>query len=153
MSINCVIASGRVSSPAKVVEGSDGSFCARWGFVSWGWRKSRRSDGYELLPNYLDCTLFGSRTYVASMAGKLVRGRQFIIEGTFQWNKWKDPRGRDLSKLQIVVSDIDDGGCAQGRRRQEPPLTLGVVRGCERALADVPDGSVPAEPDRQDGAL
>lgn len=143
MSINRVLASGRVSYPARIIESDDGAVCVRWGFVTWGPRRNRLTGDWENFPNYLDCAMFGPRARAVSKL--LKRNRQFVLDGRFQWNKWKDPHGRDLSKLQVVVLNIDDADYLSGRRASEPPLTEASIRESARSMADLPDGSVPVD--------
>lgn len=69
-------------------------------------RKNPQTGEWESYPNYVDCTMFGSRAEkVAQYIGK---GSKVAISGKLRWSQWTDKgSGQKRSKLGVVVDDIE----------------------------------------------
>lgn len=120
MSINCFTCSGRVSRAGILRQTVSGRPLVKFGFVSWSRRMNRLTGEYEDFPNFFDCTMFGEKARY--WAPRLVKGSQFVLQGRMQYDKWKDDKNRDRSKLELIVTAIDDG-MPKRPGGAEPPLS------------------------------
>lgn len=66
-------------------------------------RRNQRTGEWEDYPNFIDCTMFGSR---AEAIGRLLsKGKKVAIEGKLRYSSWEKD-GQKRSKLEIVVDEI-----------------------------------------------
>ena len=67
--------------------------------------RKKVSDKWEDAPNFLDCKMFGTRA--ARVAGMLSKGMKVTIEGKLSYSTWKGDDGRNRSKIEVLIDNID----------------------------------------------
>ena len=67
-------------------------------------RKNQQTGEWEDYPNFVDCTMFGSRA--ESLARFLSKGSKVAIEGKLRYSQWEKD-GQKRSKIEVIVDDLD----------------------------------------------
>lgn len=86
--------------------------------------KNQQTGEWEDRPNFIDCTMFGTRA--ESVSRFLSKGSKVAIEGKLRWSSWETPQGEKRSKVEVVVDEIefmssrDGGSSGSGGFRQDP---------------------------------
>ena len=65
-------------------------------------RKNPTTGEWEDYPNYIDCTMFGTRAQ--SISQYLSKGSKVAIEGKLRWSQWERD-GQKRSKIEVVVDE------------------------------------------------
>ena len=133
MSINRVNISGNLTRDPELRMTTGGTQVLSFGVAVNDRRRNPQTGEWEDYPNFVDCTMFGSRAEAVSRY--LSKGSKVAIEGKLRYSSWQDKSGSKRSKLEVVVDEIEfmSGRTAdanQGHRQaaQQP---------------DVYDGSIP----------
>jgi single-strand DNA-binding protein len=85
-------------------------------------RKNQSTGEWEDYPNFIDCTMFGTRA--ESVSRFLSRGSKVAIEGKLRWSQWERD-GQKRSKIEVIVDEIEflsarDNSVAATPRSAEP---------------------------------
>lgn len=103
MSINRAIISGNLTRDIEVRNTAGGlpvaSFC-----VAVNDRRKNANGEWDDYPNFIDCTLFGTR--VDHVSKYLTKGSKVAIEGKLRWSQWERD-GQKRSKIEIIVEEIE----------------------------------------------
>lgn len=76
-------------------------------------RKNPQTGEWEDYPNFVDCTMFGTR---AEAVGRyLSKGTKVAIEGKLRYSSWEKD-GQRRSKLEVIVDEIE----FMSQRQQAP---------------------------------
>lgn len=76
-------------------------------------RKNPQTGDWEDYPNFVDCTMFGTR---AEAVGRyLSKGTKVAIEGKLRYSSWEKD-GQRRSKLEVIVDEIE----FMSQRQQAP---------------------------------
>lgn len=67
-------------------------------------RKNQQTGQWEDYPNYVDCTMFGSRA--ESISRYLANGTYVALTGRLHQNRWQNKDGQNRSKLEVTVDNI-----------------------------------------------
>ena len=67
-------------------------------------RKNQQTGQWEDYPNYVDCTMFGSRA--ESISRYLTNGTYVALTGRLHQNRWQNKDGKNRSKLEVTVDNI-----------------------------------------------
>lgn len=67
-------------------------------------RKNQQTGQWEDYPNYVDCTMFGSRA--ESISRYLTNGTYVALTGRLHQNRWQNKDGQNRSKLEVTVDNI-----------------------------------------------
>lgn len=67
-------------------------------------RKNQQTGEYEDYPNYVDCTMFGSRA--ESVSRYLTKGTYVALTGRLHQNRWQNKDGQNRSKLEVTADNI-----------------------------------------------
>jgi single-strand DNA-binding protein len=67
-------------------------------------RKNQSTGEWEDYPNFIDCTMFGTRA--ESVSRFLSRGSKVAIEGKLRWSQWERD-GQKRSKIEVIVDEIE----------------------------------------------
>lgn len=67
-------------------------------------RKNNGNGDWEDYPNYIDCTLYGSRA--EAVARYISKGSKVSINGKLHQDRWEKD-GQKRTKLRVVISDIE----------------------------------------------
>ena len=80
--------------------------------------KNQQTGEWEDYPNFIDCTMFGTRAEAVSRF--LAKGNKVAIEGKLRYSSWERD-GQRRSKLEVIVDEIEfmssrggQGGYDQG---------------------------------------
>ena len=104
MSINRVVISGNLTRDPELRQTAGGLPVLGFGVAVNDRRKNPQTDEWEDYPNFVDCTLFGTRA--ASVARFLGKGAKVAIEGKLRWSQWEKD-GQKRSKLEVIVDELE----------------------------------------------
>ena len=80
-------------------------------------RKDPNTGEWQDYPNFVDCTLFGSRA--EHVAKWLSKGSKVAVEGKLRWSQWEKD-GVKRSKIEVVADEIEF--MSQNKKQEEPGL-------------------------------
>lgn len=117
MSINRVNISGNLTRDPELRMTSGGTQVLSFGVAVNDRRRNPQTGEWEDYPNFVDCTMFGSRAEAVSRY--LSKGSKVAIEGKLRYSSWERD-GQRRSKLEVIVDEIEfmsragqgDGGYA-----------------------------------------
>ena len=115
MSINRAVISGNLTRDPELRTTAGGMAVLSLGVAVNDRRKNQQTGEWEDVPNFIDCTMFGSRAEAVSRY--LSKGSKVCIEGKLRWSQWERD-GEKRSKVEVVVDEIEfmtargDGGNA-----------------------------------------
>lgn len=123
MSINRVNISGNLTRDPEVRMTRGGTAVLSFGVAVNDRRKNPSTGEWEDYPNFVDCTMFGTR---AEAVGRyLSKGSKVAVEGKLRYSSWERD-GQRRSKIEVVVEEIEfmsrDGDVA----RSAPPAKQAV---------------------------
>lgn len=104
MSINRVIISGNLTRDPELRQTAGGMPVLGFGVAVNDRRKNSQTGEWEDYPNFVDCTMFGTRAQ--AVAKYLSRGSKVSIEGKLRWSQWERD-GQKRSKLEVIVDEIE----------------------------------------------
>ena len=121
MSINRVIISGNLTREPEVRMTTGGTQVLSFGVAVNDRRRNPQTGEWEDYPNFVDCTMFGSRAEAVSRY--LAKGSKVAIEGKLRYSSWERD-GQRRSKLEVVVDEIElmsrqDGAPAGARPERQ----------------------------------
>ena len=104
MSINRVNITGNLTRDPELRATQSGSQVLSFGVAVAGRRRNPQTGEWEDYPNYVDCTMFGTR---AEAVGRYIsKGSEVAIEGKLRYSSWERD-GQRRSKLEVIVDDIE----------------------------------------------
>ena len=80
----------------------------------------KTESGWEDVPNFIDCSLFGSRA--TALQNKLSKGTKVALSGKLSWSQWEKD-GEKRSKLKVIVDELEIMSKAE---RNEPDVKFYV---------------------------
>jgi len=102
MSINRVIISGNLTRSPELRNTAAGLPVLSFGMAVNDRRK--KADGeWEDYPNFVDCTLFGSRG--EWLSERMTKGARVVVEGKLRWSQWEKD-GTKRSKIEVVADEV-----------------------------------------------
>lgn len=113
MSINRVSISGNLTREPELRHTQGGTAVLGFGVAVNDRRKNPQTGEWEDYPNFVDCTMFGSRA--ESVATFLSKGSKVAIDGKLRYSTWERD-GQSRSKLEVIVDDIEF--MSRGRREE-----------------------------------
>lgn len=106
MSINRVNISGNLTREPEVRTSASGSAIMHFGVAVNDRSKNQQTGEWEDRPNFIDCTMFGTRA--ESISRFLHKGGKVAIEGKLRWSQWDDRKtGEKRSKIEVIVDEIE----------------------------------------------
>ena len=113
MSINRVCISGNLTRDPEIRSTAGGTSVMGFGVAVNERRKNAQTGEWEDYPNFVDCTMFGTR---AEAVGRyLSKGTKVAIEGKLRYSSWEKD-GQRRSKLEVIVDEIE----LMSQRQQAP---------------------------------
>ena len=104
MSINRVSISGNLTRDPELRVTPSGMQVLGFGVAVNDRRKNNQTGEWEDYPNFVDCTMFGTR---AEAVGRYIsKGSKVAIEGKLRYSSWERD-GQRRSKLEVIVDDIE----------------------------------------------
>ena len=115
MAINRVAISGNLTRDPELRVTAGGMQVLSLGVAVNDRRKNPQTGDWEDYPNFVDCTMFGTRAEAVSRY--LSKGTKVAIEGKLRYSSWERD-GQRRSKLEVIVDEIEfmsrrDGQAAQ----------------------------------------
>ena len=104
MSINRVCVTGNLTRDPELRATQSGSQVLSFGIAVNDRRKNQQTGEWEDYPNFVDCTMFGTRAEAVSRF--LAKGSKVAIEGKLRYSSWERD-GERRSKLEVVVDEIE----------------------------------------------
>lgn len=105
MSINRVCISGNLTRDPVLRSTSGGMSVLSMGVAVNDRRKNQQTGQWEDYPNFVDCTLFGTRAEALSRI--LRKGMKVAIEGKLRYSSWEDKNGGGRrSKVEIIPDEV-----------------------------------------------
>ena len=116
--INMVVLTGNLTRDPELRATPAGTSVLSFGLAVGGGRRNQQTGQWEDYPNFVDCTLFGTRG--EKLAQYLAKGSKVAIEGKLRYSSWERD-GQRRSKLEVIVDEIEfmssrggQGGYDQG---------------------------------------
>ena len=111
MSINRVSITGNLTRDPELRVTAGGTQVLSFGVAVNDRRRNPQTGEWEDYPNFVDCTMFGTRAEAVSRF--LAKGNKVAIEGKLRYSAWgKD--GQRRSKLEVIVDEIEFMSQRQG---------------------------------------
>ena len=104
MSINRVMISGNLTRDAEIRSTQSGMAILGFGVAVNDRRKNQQTGEWEDCPNFVDCTVFGTRA--EKLQPYLTKGSKVAIEGKLRYSSWESG-GQRRSKLGVIVDDLE----------------------------------------------
>lgn len=104
MSINHVVMSGNLTRDSELRRTTGGTAILGFGVAVNDRRKNQQTGEWEDYPNFVDCTMFGTRA--EKLAGMLAKGTKVCILGKLRYMSWERD-GQKRSKIEVIVDDIE----------------------------------------------
>ena len=104
MSINRVIITGNLTRDPELRATQSGMQVLSLGVAVNDRRKNPATGEWEDVPNFVDCTMFGTRAEAVSRY--LSKGTKVAIEGKLRYSSWERD-GQRRSKLEVIVDEIE----------------------------------------------
>ena len=104
MSINRVNISGNLTRDPELRATAGGTQVLSFGVAVNDRRKNPQTGDWADYPNFVDCTMFGTRAEAVSRY--LSKGTKVAIEGKLRYSSWERD-GQRRSKLEVIVDEIE----------------------------------------------
>ena len=104
MSINRVTLTGNLTRDPEMRATQGGTQVMSFGLAVNDRRRNPQSGEWEDYPNFIDCTMFGTRAEAVSRY--LNKGSKVAIEGKLRYSSWERD-GQRRSKLEVIVDEIE----------------------------------------------
>ena len=104
MSINRVNITGNLTRDPELRATAGGTQVLSFGVAVNDRRRNAQTGEWEDYPNFVDCTMFGTRAEAVSRF--LAKGNKVAIEGKLRYSSW-ERGGQRRSKLGVIVDDLE----------------------------------------------
>ena len=104
MGINRVNISGNITRDPEMRHTASGMQVLSFGVAVNDRRRNPQTGEWEDYPNFVDCTMFGTRAEAVSRY--LSKGSKVAIEGKLRYSSWERD-GQRRSKLEVIVDEIE----------------------------------------------
>lgn len=104
MSINRVNISGNLTRDPELRATAGGTQVLSFGVAVNDRRRNPQNGEWEDYPNFVDCTMFGTRAEAVSRY--LSKGSKVAIEGKLRYSSWERD-GQRRSRLEVIVDEIE----------------------------------------------
>nr|DAJ52252.1 MAG TPA: Single strand binding protein [Caudoviricetes sp.] len=104
MSVNQVALTGNLTRDPELRATQGGTPVLSLSIAVNDRRKNPQTGDWEDYPNFVDCTMFGTRAEAVSRY--LSKGTKVAIEGKLRYSSWERD-GQRRSKLEVIVNEIE----------------------------------------------
>ena len=111
MSINRANITGNLTRDPELRVTTGGTQVLSFGVAVNDRRRNPQTGEWEDYPNFVDCTMFGTRAEAVSRF--LAKGNKVAIEGKLRYSSWEKD-GQRRSKLEVIVDEIEFMSQRQG---------------------------------------
>ncbi len=147
MSINRVLVTGNLTRDPELRATQSGSQVLSFGIAVNDRRKNPQTGEWEDYPNFVDCTMFGTRA--EKLANYIAKGSKVAIEGKLRYSSWEKD-GERRSKLEVIVDEIEfmsrrdeQGGAVISTPAPAPAQPVARRQAAPVAAAEVYDEDIP----------
>ncbi len=147
MSINRVCITGNLTRDPELRATQSGSQVLNFGIAVNDRRKNPSTGEWEDYPNFVDCTMFGTRA--EKIANFIAKGSKVAIEGKLRYSSWERD-GERRSKLEVIVDEIEfmnrrdeQGGAVISTPTPAPAQPVTRRQAAPVATAEVYDEDIP----------
>lgn len=133
MSINRVSISGNLTRDAELRSTQSGMAILGFGVAVNDRRKNPQTGDWEDYPNFVDCTMFGTRA--EKLHQYLTKGTKVAVDGKLRYSSWEQ-EGKHRSKLEVIVDELE----FMSSRSSAAPAQQGAFPGVAQPAA-VPAGA------------
>ena len=147
MSINRVCITGNLTRDPELRATQSGSQVLSFGIAVNDRRKNNQTGEWEDYPNFVDCTMFGTRA--EKIANFIEKGSKVAIEGKLRYSSWEKD-GERRSKLEVIVDEIEfmsrrdeQGGAVISTPTPAPVQPAAPRQAAPVAAAEVYDEDIP----------
>lgn len=136
MSINQVNISGNLTRDPELRATASGTQVLSFDIAVNDRQKNQRTGEWEDYPNYVSCTMFGTRA--ESVSRYIRKGSKVAISGKLRYSSWEKD-GQKRSKLEVIVNDIEF--MSRGDSQQtayQPPVTPQQAAPAQAAIPIAP---------------
>ena len=136
MSINLVCITGNLTRDPELRATATGVPVLGFGMAVNDRAKNAQGE-WEDRPNFIDCTMFGTRAEVVN--NYISKGSKVAIQGKLRWSQWERD-GERRSKIEVIVDQIEfvSGGAPKTLRSDAPAPAPAMT-----AAASVYDQDIP----------
>lgn len=113
MSINRVSISGNVTRDPELKHTQGGQAILTFSVAVNDRKKNPQTGAWEDYPNFIDCTLWGSRA--EAVAKFMAKGTKVAIDGKLHYSSWERD-GQRRSKIEVYVDEIEFLSRQQGQQ-------------------------------------
>ena len=146
MSINRVNISGNLTRDPELRATAGGTQVLSFGVAVNDRRRNPQTGEWEDYPNFVDCTMFGTRAEAVSRY--LSKGSKVAIEGKLRYSSWERD-GQRRSKLEVIVDEIEFMSRGQQGGQGAPAPSAGYGQdfyGARGGYAPAPQAPAPVPP-------
>ena len=104
MSINRVVISGNLTRDPELRSTQSGMTVMGLGVAVNDRRRNPQTNEWEDYPNFIDCTMFGSRAQAIHQY--LHKGSKVAIEGKLRYSQWERD-GQKRSKIEVIIDELE----------------------------------------------
>lgn len=104
MSINHVVISGNLTRDPETRSTSSSTPVVSFSVAVNDRRKNAQTGEWEDYPNFVECTMFGSRA--EALSKRLSKGMKVAVEGKLRWSKWERD-GETRTKLEVIAEEVE----------------------------------------------
>ena len=104
MSINRVCISGNLTRDPVLRSTSGGMSVLSMGVAVNDRRKNQQTGEWEDCPNFIDCTMFGTRA--EGISKYMAKGDKIAVDGKLRFSQWEKD-GQHRTKLEVIVEEIE----------------------------------------------
>ena len=146
MSINRVCISGNLTRSPELRALASGMAVLEFGIAVNDRRKNAQSGEWEDYPNFVDCSLFGTRA--EKLTQYLAKGQKVAIAGKLRYSSWEKD-GQKRSKLSVLVDDLEfmsrrgEGTANVPQTAQNAPIPSVRPPKAQAPMPDIYDEDIP----------
>ncbi len=105
MSINRVNCSGNIGKDPELRQTQGGTQVLTFSLAVSDRKRNAQTGEWEDTTNWVPCVVFGNRA--ESLGRILTRGMKCAVEGKLRQPSYQDKDGKNHSKIEVVVSDVE----------------------------------------------
>jgi len=132
MSINRVAISGNLTRDPELRKTASGLPVLGFGIAVNDSRKNQQTGEWDNYPNFIDCTMFGTRA--EKVSPYLHKGGKVAIEGKLRWSQWEHD-GQKHSKIEVIIVDIE--------LMQQQPSQVAAMPSPSQSTTSIYDEDIP----------
>lgn len=140
MSINRVNISGNLTRDGELRSTQGGMAVLGFGVAVNDRHKNPQTGDWEDCPNFVDCTMFGTRA--EKLQPYLKKGTKVAIEGKLRYSSWERD-GQRRSKLEVIVDELEFMSSRQQQQQAYAPQPAQPAYEPQPVQAELYDEEIP----------